>query len=83
MSGEKRKLMDLNSVFDNIPESEAKRAKVCMNIQTKSTLLKLQIDEIDQHLACHFKYNGACLSSHSPFLCSQTITHYDLTNSII
>ena len=46
MSGEKRKLMDLNSVFDSIPESEAKRAKVCINIQTKSTLLKLRVDEI-------------------------------------
>ena len=33
-------------MFDSIPESEAKRAKVCINIQTKSTLLKLRVDEI-------------------------------------
>ena len=29
--------------------------------------------KIDQHLARYFKYNGTCLSSSPPFLCSQII----------
>ena len=32
--------------------------------------------KIDQHLAWHFKYNGACVSSPPPFLCSQIITPF-------
>ena len=32
--------------------------------------------KIDQNLARDFKYNGACLSSPPPFLCSQKITHF-------
>ena len=35
MSGEKRKLMDLNCVFDSIPESEAKRAKVVLTFRQR------------------------------------------------
>ena len=30
----------------------------------------------DQHLAQHFEYNSACLSSPPPFLCSQIITPF-------
>ena len=32
--------------------------------------------KIDQHLARHYKYNSACLSSLTPFLCSQIITPF-------
>ena len=35
-----------------------------------------KIFKIDQHLARHFKYNGACLSSPPPFLCSLIITPF-------
>ena len=37
--------------------------------------------KIDQHLARHFKYNGARLSSPPPFLCSQIFTPF--SNSMI
>ena len=37
--------------------------------------------KIDQHLARHLKYNGQCLSSPPPFLCSQIITLF--SSSII
>ena len=37
---------------------------------------KQKNSKIDQHLARHFKYNGGCLSSPPPFLCSQIITTF-------
>ena len=35
--------------------------------------------KIDQHLARHLKYNGACLSSPPPFLSSQIITLFSIS----
>ena len=37
--------------------------------------------KIDQHLARHFRYNSACLSSPPPFLCGQIIIPF--SNSMI
>ena len=34
--------------------------------------------KIDQHLARHFNYNGAHLSSPLPYICSQIISNYHL-----
>ena len=44
-------------------------------LQTLANVIDLnkRYSKIDQHLAQHFKYNGACLSSPTPFLCSQKI----------
>ena len=43
--------------------------------------LKKRYSKIDQHLAWHFKYSGACLSSPPPFPSSQIITPF--SNSMI
>ena len=32
--------------------------------------------KVEQHLVRYFKYNGACLLSTPPFLCSQIITPF-------
>ena len=37
--------------------------------------------KIDKHLAWHFRYNGACLSSPPLFLCSQIVAPF--SNSMI
>ena len=47
----------------------------CIKVSKASVLYGRQkrYSKIDQHLARHFKYNGACLWS-PPFLCNQIIT---------
>ena len=56
----------------------------CRTIKSKpqeQMNLYKRYSKIDQHLALHFMYNGVCLSSPPPFLCSQIITHF--SNSMI
>ena len=43
--------------------------------------LTKRYSKIDQYLARHIRYNGGCLSSPSPILCSETITPF--SNSMI
>ena len=40
-------------------------------LPNKKNRYKKRYSKIDQHLERHFKYNGVCLSSPPPFLCSQ------------
>ena len=56
-----------------------------LSILMMSTIPKVRGEKryfkIDQDLARHFKYNGGCLSSPPPFICSKIIAPF--SNSMV
>ena len=67
---------------NKIPQSQSstvfvKYRRTCvLNNNVIQIIMQKRYSKKDQHLEWHFKYNGECLLSPPPFLCSQIITPF-------